>query len=45
LDAIVAAVTPVETSYVYYLSDSEGKTYYSTTYAQHLQKKAKYLGN
>jgi UPF0755 protein len=44
LDAILAAVTPVKTSYIFYLSDSQGKTYYSTTYEQHLQKKAKYLG-
>jgi UPF0755 protein len=45
IDAILAAVTPVDTSYVYYLSDLDGVVHYSTTYAQHLEKKAKYLDN
>lgn len=44
-EAILAAVTPVDTSYVYYLSDMRGKIYYSTTYEQHLAKKDKYLDN
>ena len=44
LDAILAAVTPTKTNYVYYLSDREGNFHYSATYAQHLQAKAKYLG-
>lgn len=45
IDAIMAAVSPVTTSYVYYLSDMTGQTHYSTTYEQHLAKKAKYLDN
>ncbi|MES2006755.1 MAG: endolytic transglycosylase MltG [Patescibacteria group bacterium] len=45
IDAIMAAVTPVKTSYVYYLSDLKGEMHYSTTYEQHLLKKAKYLDN
>ncbi|HVV15496.1 MAG TPA: endolytic transglycosylase MltG [Candidatus Paceibacterota bacterium] len=43
LDAILAAVTPIETSYLYYLSDSSGNMYYSATYSQHLAAKQKYL--
>ncbi len=45
LDAIMAAASPVTTSYIYYLSDKDGITHYSTTYEQHLAKKAKYLDN
>lgn len=45
VDAITAAVTPISTSYVYYLSDKDGVTHYSTTYDQHLQKKSIYLDN
>lgn len=43
IDAILSAVTPVKTTYVYYLSDLDGKMHYSTTYDQHLEKKRKYL--
>ena len=45
LDAILAAVTPTKTNYVYYLSDRQGNFHYSVTYEQHLQAKTKYLGN
>ncbi|HEV8677630.1 MAG TPA: endolytic transglycosylase MltG [Candidatus Paceibacterota bacterium] len=45
IDAIMAAVTPVETSYLYYLSDLNGTVHYSTTYDQHLNKKEQYLDN
>ncbi len=45
LEAILDAVTPIPTDYVYYLSDSEGNMYYSTTYEQHLVNKAKYIGS
>ena len=44
LDAILAAVTPTKTKYVYYLSDHDGNFHYSVTYEQHLQAKTKYLG-
>jgi UPF0755 protein len=43
LDAIVAAITPVATDYLYYLSDTHGNMYYSATYSQHLAAKQKYL--
>lgn len=43
LDAIVAAVTPIQTDYIYYLSDLDGVMHYSATYAQHLAAKEKYL--
>lgn len=43
LDAIIAAVFPEKTPYWYYLSDKNGKTYYSKTYGEHIAKKEKYL--
>jgi len=43
IDAIVSAVTPIKTNYLFYLSGRDGKMYYSATYAQHLEKKRKYL--
>jgi UPF0755 protein len=43
LEAILDAVTPIYTDYVYYLSDRSGRMYYSVTYDQHLQNKAKYI--
>ena len=45
LDAILAAVTPLPTSYLYYLSDKYGNLHYSATYEQHLANKHKYLGS
>ncbi|MBP9711188.1 MAG: endolytic transglycosylase MltG [Candidatus Pacebacteria bacterium] len=45
VDAILDAVTPIDTDYVYYLSDQNGTMYYSVTYEQHLQNKAKYIGS
>ena len=44
-DAIRAAVTPVTTSYLFYLSDSDGVTHYSTTFDQHQSKVVQYLDN
>ncbi|TSC68957.1 MAG: UPF0755 protein [Parcubacteria group bacterium Gr01-1014_56] len=43
LDAIVATVTPIQTSYLYYLSDRNGQMHYSATYEQHLTAKRKYI--
>jgi UPF0755 protein len=43
LDAIMAAVTPIDTQYWYYLSDMHGVMHYSATYEQHLAAKKKYL--
>jgi UPF0755 protein len=45
IDAILASVTPVETNYLYYLSDRLGNIHYSATYEQHLAYKDKYLRN
>ena len=45
IDSILAAVTPITTKYLYYLSDRKGNLYYAATYEQHLANKYKYLGN
>lgn len=45
LDAIMDAITPVETDYLFYLADRSGTTYYSVTYEQHLNNRAKYIGS
>ena len=45
LEAIIDAVTPIDTDYVYYLSDREGTMHYSVTYEQHLRNKRKYIGS
>jgi UPF0755 protein len=45
LDAILAAVTPVTTNYLFYLSDKNGAIHYSATYNQHLAAKSRYLGD
>ncbi len=42
-DALFAAVHPEESTYVYFLTDRDGNVYYATTYAEHLQNKAKYM--
>lgn len=39
LDSIRAAVTPEKHSYMFYLADRTGTTYYSKTYEEHLRKK------
>lgn len=44
LDAILATVTPIQTPYLYYLSDASGKFHYSATYAGQLANRRKYLG-
>lgn len=44
IDAILDAVTPIQTDYVYYLSDQNGEMHYSVTYEQHLKNKARYIG-
>lgn len=43
LNSLLAAVTPVKHSYLYYLSDKNGVTHYSKTYAEHLRNKRKYI--
>lgn len=44
LDAIEAALTPIPSKYLYYLTDKEGQMRYATTHAEHLINRAKYLG-
>ena len=44
LESILAAVTPIEKGYLFYLADKNGATHYSKTYEEHLRKKRLYLG-
>ena len=43
LDSILAAVTPTDSDYFYYLADREGTTHFSKTFAEHSRKKAIYI--
>ncbi|MGB8816117.1 MAG: endolytic transglycosylase MltG [Minisyncoccia bacterium] len=43
LDAILSAVTPIQTKYLYFLTDREGNMHYAVNYAEHLVNKEKYL--
>ncbi|HEV7121531.1 MAG TPA: endolytic transglycosylase MltG [Candidatus Paceibacterota bacterium] len=43
LDSLLAAVTPTKTSYYYYLTGTDGTTYYAKTFEQHKANIAKYL--
>lgn len=43
LNAIIAAIEPTPNQYFYFLTTKEGEVIYSTTYQEHLIKKAKYL--
>lgn len=43
LDSILAAVTPIESDYLYYLADKDYVTHYSKTYEEHLRKKRIYI--
>lgn len=43
LESILAAISPKESPYWYYLSTTEGKTIFSKTLAEHNSAKAKYL--
>ncbi|MDO8548140.1 MAG: endolytic transglycosylase MltG [bacterium] len=45
IDAIVAAVTPTKTNYLYYLSDLHGTMHYCATYSCQQSNARKYLGN
>ena len=44
LDSLLAAVTPKEHDYLFYLADNNNVTYFSETYAEHLRKKRLYIG-
>lgn len=43
LDSIRAALSPTKHTYLYYLADRNGTTYYSRTYQDHLAKKRRYI--
>lgn len=43
LDAILAALNPDDTDYLYFLADRSGNTYFSETYEEHLRKKRIYV--
>jgi UPF0755 protein len=43
LDAIYAAITPIESEYYFFLADRSGNVHYSRTFEEHKQKKARYL--
>lgn len=42
-DALLAALQPIPTPYVYYLSGNDGTTHYAKTFEEHKLNKAKYL--
>jgi len=43
LDSIKATVTPIESSYLYYLSDKSGNMYYAEDFEEHKKNKRLYL--
>jgi UPF0755 protein len=43
LMAIEAAVTPIKTAYLYFLTDDEGNMHYAVTHEEHVLNKEKYL--
>jgi UPF0755 protein len=43
IKTIIAAVTPIETLYLYYLSDENGVIHYAATFADHIKNREKYL--
>jgi UPF0755 protein len=43
IDSILAAVTPIKTDYLYFLSDKAGTMHYSETFEEHVRKKKLYL--
>jgi UPF0755 protein len=43
LESIHAALNPRETSYLYYLSDKDGRMYYAKDFETHKKNKALYL--
>ncbi len=44
-NSILAAVTPVKSNYLFYLSDRQGNFHYCATYSCHQANARKYLGN
>lgn len=45
LDSLQAAITPIHSTYLYYLSDKQGKTYYAKSFSDHKLNREKYMTN
>lgn len=45
VESLKAAVTPLETPYLYYLSDKKGRFHWGRTYDEHVRNKELYLGS
>jgi UPF0755 protein len=43
IDSIMAAVTPIKSDYLYFLTDKNGNMHYAETLDEHVQNKQKYL--
>ena len=43
IESIKAAISPIETDYIFYLTDSNGIFHYSKTHDEHVSNKARYL--
>ncbi len=43
LDSIMAAITPIKTPYLYFLTDADGVMHYAATLKEHAANKQKYL--
>ena len=43
LDSILAAVTPIESRYFYFLTDKDGRMHYAVTHDEHVANKERYL--
>jgi UPF0755 protein len=43
LSSIEATITPIKSSYLYFLTGSDGNMYYAKTFAEHVANKEKYL--
>jgi len=44
IDAIFATLNPIETNYLYFLSDNSGRMYYAETFEGHKRNRVLYLG-
>ena len=43
IDAIESALYPTKNDYLFFLTDKDGKTHFSKTYAEHLRFKKLYI--
>lgn len=43
LESIIAAITPISSRYLYYLSDRKGNTYYAANFEEHKRNRERYL--